>query len=108
MIETIRDMKHGKSSYDNLNLEKTASQILHRMGDKNNEDSLESTRTRVLANARTIYGPCRQLDVISFAHSSSRKIGAAIVEHNPFGRSYIHCSSAKEVSTREGLQSALA
>lgn len=48
------------------------------------------------ANARAIYGPNRCLDIISFAPTSSRKIGAAIVEHNPGGRSYIHCSSAKE------------
>jgi hypothetical protein len=51
-----------------------------------------------LANARAIYGATRQLDIISFAPTSSRKIGAAIVEHNPTGRSYIHCSSAKEDS----------
>jgi hypothetical protein len=36
--------------------------------------------------------------VISFAPTSSRKIGAAIVEHNPTSRSYIHCCSAKEDS----------
>lgn len=50
------------------------------------------------ANAHTIYGPTRHLDVITFAPSSSRKTCAAIVEHNPAGRSYIHCTSAKEVS----------
>jgi hypothetical protein len=49
MIETLKDMKHGKSgSYESLALERTASQILHRMQDKESEDSLESTRTRVL------------------------------------------------------------
>jgi hypothetical protein len=36
--------------------------------------------------------------VISFAPTSSRKIGAAIVEHNPMTRSYIHCTSAREDS----------
>jgi hypothetical protein len=36
--------------------------------------------------------------VISFAPASSRKIAAAIVEHNPTSRSYIHCTSAKEDS----------
>jgi hypothetical protein len=36
--------------------------------------------------------------VISFAPTSSRKIGAAIVEHNPTSRSYVHCASAKEDS----------
>jgi hypothetical protein len=50
------------------------------------------------ANARAIYGANRLLDVISFAPTSSRKIGAAIVEHNPSSRSYIHCCSAKEDS----------
>jgi hypothetical protein len=50
------------------------------------------------ANARAIYGPNRLLDVISFAPTSSRKIGAAIVEHNPTSRSFIHCCSAKEDS----------
>ncbi|KAF2475724.1 uncharacterized protein BDR25DRAFT_310215 [Lindgomyces ingoldianus] len=97
MIETLKDMKHGrKDSYGELNLERTASQILHHMEDKDSEDSLESTRSRVLANAKAIYGSTRHLDVISYAPTSSRKIGAAIVEHNPTGRSYIHCSSAKE------------
>lgn len=49
MIETFKDMKHGKSSsYENLSLERTANQILHRMEDKDSEDSLESTRARVL------------------------------------------------------------
>lgn len=49
MIETFKDMKHGKSgSYENLTLERTASQILHHMEDKDSEDSLESTRARVL------------------------------------------------------------
>lgn len=54
--------------------------------------------TSLAANARAIYGPNRLLDVISFAPSSSRKIGAAIVEHNPTSRSFIHCCSAKEDS----------
>ncbi|KAH7072340.1 hypothetical protein FB567DRAFT_611728 [Paraphoma chrysanthemicola] len=92
MIETFKDMKHGKSSsYENLALERTANQILHHMEDKDSEDSLET-------NARAIYGANRLLDVISFAPTSSRKIGAAIVEHNPTSRSYVHCTSAKEDS----------
>ncbi|KAL5113855.1 hypothetical protein ACEQ8H_008275 [Pleosporales sp. CAS-2024a] len=100
MIESFKDMKHGKtsSSYEGLKLERTASQILHHMEDKDTEDSLESTRARVLSNARAIYGANRLLDVISFAPSSSRRIVAAIVEHNPTSRSYIHCCSAKEKS----------
>lgn len=49
MIEAIKDMKHGKSgSYENLALERTANQILHHMEDRDSEDSLESTRARVL------------------------------------------------------------
>ncbi|KAH6612028.1 hypothetical protein C7974DRAFT_445922 [Boeremia exigua] len=91
MIESLRDMKHRSSSYENLERERTANKILHRMEDKVNEDSLD-------ANARAIYGSNRCLDVISFAPTSSRKIGAAIVEHNPTSRSYIHCTSAKEDS----------
>ncbi|KAF3041797.1 hypothetical protein E8E11_004950 [Didymella keratinophila] len=98
MIESLRDMKHKSSSYENLEMERTANKILHRMEDKANEDSLDDTRARILANARTIYGPNRCLDVISFAPTSSRKIGAAIVEHNPTSRSYMHCASAKEDS----------
>ncbi|KAL6710953.1 hypothetical protein ACN47E_006828 [Coniothyrium glycines] len=105
MIETFKDMKHGKSSsYENLALERTANQILHHIEDKDNEDSLESTKARVLANARAIYGANRCLDVISFAPTSSRKIGAAIVEHNPMTRSYIHCSSAKEDSRLAAME----
>ncbi|KAF1832548.1 hypothetical protein BDW02DRAFT_554558 [Decorospora gaudefroyi] len=105
MIETLKDRKHGKSnSYESLALERTANQILHRMEDKDSEDSLESTRTRVLANARAIYGPNRCLDVISFAPTSSRKIGACIVEHNPSSRSFVHCCSAKEDSRLAAME----
>lgn len=56
------------------------------------------------ANARTIYGPCRHLEIISFAPTSSRKIGAAIVEHSQSGRSYIHCCSAKEDSRLAAIE----
>lgn len=98
-------MKHGKSSsYDSLALERTASQILHRIEDKDSEYALESIRTRVLANARAIYGPNRYLDVISFAPTSSRRVGACIVEHNPSSKSYIHCCSAKETSRLAALE----
>lgn len=50
MIETMKDMKHGKPQYDHGHhtLERTANQILHHMEDKDSEDSLESTRARVL------------------------------------------------------------
>jgi hypothetical protein len=62
----------------------------------------------LIANARTIYGPNRCLDVISFAPTSSRKIGAAIVEHNPTSRSYMHCASAKEDSRLAAYEHLLA
>ena len=121
MLETIKDMKHGKtSSHENLNLEWTANQILHHMEDKEEGDSLEGIKSRVLgmyidprnvrrllrqsANARAIYGPNRCLDVISFAPASSKKIGVAIVEHNPSTKSYIHCVSAKERSRQAALE----
>lgn len=49
MIESLKDMKHGKSnSYEGIKLERTASQILHHMEYKDSEDSLESTKARVL------------------------------------------------------------
>jgi hypothetical protein len=61
MIESLKDMKHGKtSSYEGLTLERTASQILHHMEDKDNEDSLESTRARVLckcSSSSDVTGP---------------------------------------------------
>jgi hypothetical protein len=102
MIESLKDMKHGarsnSSTSGGLTLERTASQILHHMEASDSEDSLESTRARVLSNARAIYGASRLLDVISFAPTSSRRIGAAIVEHNPTTRSYVHACSAKEDS----------
>ncbi|KAL5388231.1 hypothetical protein DPSP01_003219 [Paraphaeosphaeria sporulosa] len=104
MIETFKDMKHGKSSYESLKLERTASELIHRMQETASEDSLESTRARVLANAKAIYGPARCLDVITYGNSSSRKIAAAIVEHNPTGRSYIHCCSAKEDTRLAALE----
>lgn len=121
MIETFKDMKHGKSSYESLKLERTASQLIHRMQETASEDSLESSKARVLgrstcvavalngtdycaANARAIYGPTRCLDVITYGNTSSRKIAAAIVEHNPTGRSYIHCCSAKEETRLAALE----
>ncbi|KAF2999857.1 hypothetical protein E8E13_007791 [Curvularia kusanoi] len=97
MLESLRDMTH-RSSYEDPDTERATNKILHRMEDQVNEGSLDGTRARILANARTIYGPNRCLDVISFAPTSSRTIGAAIVEHNPTTRSYIHCASAKEDS----------
>lgn len=55
MIETFKDMKHGRSgSYENLALERTASQILHRMEDQSNGDSLESARARVLGSLQSL------------------------------------------------------
>jgi hypothetical protein len=56
MIESFKDMKHGKSSgYEGQSLERTASQILHHMKDKDNEDSLESTRARVLCKSASTF-----------------------------------------------------
>ncbi|KAF2443042.1 hypothetical protein P171DRAFT_496364 [Karstenula rhodostoma CBS 690.94] len=104
MIETFKDMKHGKSSYESLKLERTASELIHRMQETASEDSLESSRARVLANAKAIYGPARCLDIITYGNTSSRKIAAAIVEHNPTGRSYIHCCSAKEDTRLAALE----
>jgi hypothetical protein len=52
MIESLKDMKHAKSSsYEGRALERTASQILHHMEGKDSEDSLESTRARVLCES---------------------------------------------------------
>jgi hypothetical protein len=52
MIESFKDIKHGKSNvYEGLSLERTATQILHHMKDKDSEDSLESTRARVLCES---------------------------------------------------------
>jgi len=65
MIETLKDMKHGKSSsYEGLALERTASQILHRMEDKDSEDSLESTQKRVLGGCILISVPTFLSDVL--------------------------------------------
>lgn len=58
----------------------------------------------MVANARAIYGPNRCLDVISFAPTSSRRVGACIVEHNPSSKSYIHCCSAKETSRLAAME----
>jgi len=57
-----------------------------------------------IANARTIYGPNRFLDIITYGSSSSRKIAAAVVEHNPIGRSFVHCCSAKEETRLAALE----
>jgi hypothetical protein len=58
----------------------------------------------IIANARAIYGCTRLLDVLTFAPTSSRKIGAAIVEYNPTSRSYLHCCSAKEDSRLAAIE----
>lgn len=106
MIETLKDITHAKGGthHDSGHSERTATHSLHRMDMKESEDSLESTRARVLSNAKAIYGSTRDLDVISFAPTSSRRIGAAIVEHQPTGRSYIHCTSAKEDSRLAAME----
>lgn len=45
MIETLKDLKHGKTNhqYDNLAMERPSKEKL-----QDTEDSLESTRVRVL------------------------------------------------------------
>lgn len=57
MIESLRDMKRKSKSYENLEMERTANKILHRMEDKANEDSLDDTRTRILGTPS--HGQCR-------------------------------------------------
>lgn len=57
-----------------------------------------------IANASAIYGPARNLDVITYGSTSSRTIAAAVVEHNPTGRSYVHCCSAKEDTRLAALE----
>lgn len=54
MIETFKDLKHGthgRNSYESLKLERTASQLIHRMQESASEDSLESTKARVLGRS---------------------------------------------------------
>lgn len=50
MIESFKDLKHGhgKGSYESVKLERTASQLLHQLQDKDAEDSLDSSRGRVM------------------------------------------------------------
>ncbi|OCL05820.1 hypothetical protein AOQ84DRAFT_432894 [Glonium stellatum] len=104
MIEAFKDIKHGGSSYNNIGLERTASQILHHIEDKDSEDSIDSCRRRVLSNARVVYGSSRPLDIITFAATSSRSISAAIVEHHCSGRTFVHCASAKESSRAAAIE----
>jgi hypothetical protein len=72
MIETIKDMKHGKSSYESLRLERTASQILHHMEDKDSEDSLESTRLRVLGRHSFVHDATFILLMVVFQRTPKR------------------------------------
>ena len=66
MIESIKDMKHSRSgSYENLALERTANQILHHMEDKDSEDSLESTRARVLGMYMDLGAPATTMVQLS-------------------------------------------
>jgi hypothetical protein len=71
MIETLKEMKHGKSSsYESQALERTANQILNRMQDKESEDSLESTRTRVLGMHPSVSVRRDRVSMIAKADSS--------------------------------------
>jgi len=73
MIETLKDMKHGKPSYDHGHhtLERTANQILHHMEDKESEDSLESTRARVLGEESPSYPPFPLYILVATSHTFS-------------------------------------
>jgi hypothetical protein len=73
MIETIKDMKHGKPSYDHGHhtLERTANQILHHMEDKESEDSLESTRARVLGEESPSHLPFLPYILVATYHTFS-------------------------------------
>ena len=114
MIESLKDLKHNRSSYESLKPSRDPS-MSHLSGHGHHgshshshvdpptacSDSLTTTKSAVLSNASAIYGPTRSLDIVTYASTHSRQITAAIVEHNPHGRSYIHCCSAKE-DTRLG------
>lgn len=107
MIESLKDLKHNRTSYESLKPARNPS-MSHLHGHYTSHsypshidspafsDSLTTTKTNVLSNAGAIYGPTRSLDILTYASTHSRKITAAIVEHAPHGRSYIHCCSAKE------------
>ncbi|KAF2684380.1 hypothetical protein K458DRAFT_366736 [Lentithecium fluviatile CBS 122367] len=108
MIETIKDLKHSRTSYESLKPSCNSSMShLHSHNHHSSHshphpefptfsDSLNTTKAAVISNASAIYGPTRSLDIITYASTHSRKITAAIVEHAPHGRSYIHCCSAAE------------
>jgi hypothetical protein len=111
MIESLKDLTHNRSSYESLRPSRNPSMShlpSHGHGHHGSHshtavdstpafsDSLATTKSAVLSNASAIYGSCRSLDIITYASTTSRQITAAIVEHNPTGRSYIHCCSAKE------------
>jgi hypothetical protein len=55
MIESLRDMTHMSSSYENLDKERTANKLFHRMEDRVNDDSLDATRARILGMSH--HGP---------------------------------------------------
>ena len=48
MIESLRDMTHKSSSYEDLYKERATNNLLHRMEDRVNEESLDATRARIL------------------------------------------------------------
>jgi hypothetical protein len=67
MIETFKDMKHGKNSYESLKLERKASQLIHQIQETASEDSLESTKTRVLGKASAV------VNVLSYSNICSER-----------------------------------
>jgi hypothetical protein len=111
MIESLKDLKHNRTSYESLKPSRNPS-MSHLQGHGHHSayshshthsdsptacsDSLTTTKSAVISNASAIYGPSRSLDIVTYATTHSRQITAAIVEHSPHGRSYIHCCSAKE------------
>jgi hypothetical protein len=68
MIESLRDMTHMSSSYENLDKERTANKLFHRMEDRVNDDSLDATRARILGMSH--HGP-RHQTLILFSERSN-------------------------------------
>jgi hypothetical protein len=107
MIETFKDLSHRRPSYECLRPSRNPSST-HLHGHHSSQphghqeslsafsDSLTTTKAAVLSNASAIYGPKRFLDILTYGSTHSRQITAAVVEHNPHGRSFVHCCSAKE------------
>ncbi|KAF2476635.1 uncharacterized protein BDR25DRAFT_67961 [Lindgomyces ingoldianus] len=75
---------------------------------KNDEQTqFEHYRHRILANARALLGSQKSLEVVTIGAERAGKIGVALVEYTPDGRSFVHFYFPGQVSRLDSLNQLL-